>query len=168
MWLSNTIARCAILFENYTPSVEDLTSNLPQGWMDFKWSNPMHRSVHQNLLSCYQTSLPLAALPLWWWYLNNCTNATCHRGKTKHKHQQHLANQSITLSFWPKWQTAGSWILFNLGVMPLDEKAKAAWPLQVTTLRWQVMIIRRSSEWQAFLKPTLIKQSKTYKKNNNI
>ena len=36
-----------------------------------------------NPLCCFQTSLPHAAFPLWWWYLFNCASATCHREKTK-------------------------------------------------------------------------------------
>ena len=45
-----------------------------------------------SLLSCvlilhdlcwFQTNLPLAALPLWWWYLFNCASVTCRRGMTK-------------------------------------------------------------------------------------
>ena len=34
-------------------------------------------------LCCLQTSLPLAALQLWWWYLHNCTNATSRRAMTQ-------------------------------------------------------------------------------------
>ena len=46
----------------------------------------MHGSSCQQYrvsLCCFQTSLPLAALPLWWWYLYNCASATCRRGMTK-------------------------------------------------------------------------------------
>ena len=54
----------------------------------WRWSFLMQRlkfTHHQVvvLLCCFQTSLPLAALPLWWWYLYNCANATCHREKAK-------------------------------------------------------------------------------------
>ena len=34
-------------------------------------------------LCCFQTNLPLAALPLWWWYLYNCASATYRRRMTK-------------------------------------------------------------------------------------
>ena len=36
-----------------------------------------------GVLCWFQTNLPLAALPLWWWYLYNCASATCRRGMTK-------------------------------------------------------------------------------------
>ena len=35
------------------------------------------------LLCRFQTSLPLAAVPLWRWFLYNCASVTRHRGKTK-------------------------------------------------------------------------------------
>ena len=60
--------------------------------------------------------------------------------------KQHLANRSITLPLCPPRQIADSWILFNLGVMPLGDKAKAAWPLRAVTLKQQAMITWRSGK----------------------
>ena len=99
-------------------------------------------------LCCFQTNLPLAALPLWWWVLYNCASATCRRGMTKRppSGKQHHANRSITLPLCPPRQIADSWILFNSGAMPLGEKAKAAWPLRLATLKQQAMIMRHSGK----------------------
>ena len=74
--------------------------------------------LFHNKLCCFQTSLPLASLPLWWWILCNSTSATCRRGKTK------LANKSIALPLCPRRQIAYSWLQFNSEVMPLRDKPK--------------------------------------------
>ena len=63
-----------------------------------KWDSTLYREGLISMESCrikpqpaaptdtlcwFQTNLPLAALPLWWWYLFNCASATCRRGMTK-------------------------------------------------------------------------------------
>ena len=89
----------------------------------------------------------------WWWYLSNCASATCRRGWPSGKQRQ--ANRSITLQLCPPRQITDSWILFNLGAMPLGDKTKAALPLRAATLKQQAMITRQSGERQASLKPAL-------------
>ena len=37
-------------------------------------------------------------------------------------------------------------LLFNLGAMPLGDKAKAVWPLRAATLKQQAMITRQSGK----------------------
>ena len=69
--------------------------------------------------------------------------------------KQRQANRSITLPLCPPRQIADSWILFNLGAMPLSDKAKAALPLRAATLKQKAMITRQSGERQASLKPAL-------------
>ena len=56
------------------------------------------------------------------------------------------ANRSITLPLCPPRQIADSWILFNSGAMPLDDKAKAALPLRAATLKQQAMITWHSGK----------------------
>ena len=101
-------------------------------------------------LCCFQTSLPLAALPLWWWYLYNCALRHLPQrddpGGWPSGKQRLANNRSITLPLCPPWQLADSWILFNSGAMPLGDKAKAAWPLRAATLKQQAMIKRRSGK----------------------
>ena len=96
------------------------------------------------LLCWFQTNLPLAALPLWWWYLFNCASATCRRGRPSGKQRQ--PNRSITLPLCPPRQIADSWILFNSGAFAARWKAKAALPLRAATLKQQAMITRRSGK----------------------
>ena len=56
--------------------------------LKFLWPRVPHFrwAAHANGTSqCYfQTSLLLAAIPIWWFYFNNCTSATCCRRMTKH------------------------------------------------------------------------------------
>ena len=54
--------------------------------------------------------------------------------------------RSITFPLCPPRQIADSWILFSSGVMPLGDKAKAAWPLRAATPKQQAMITRRSGK----------------------
>ena len=94
-------------------------------------------------LCCFQTSLPLAASPLWWWILYNCASATRRRGKTK---RWVASSQSINiLATLPK--AADSWLLFNLRTTSLVEKTTAAWLLRAATLKQQAAIRR----WNAML-----------------
>ena len=74
----------------------------------------------------------------------HCPNATCRRGRASDK--QRLTNQSIPLPLCPQRQVADIWILFNLEAMPLDDKAKATWPLKAATLKWQAVIMRHSGK----------------------
>ena len=48
--------------------------------------------------AAFKTSLPIPALPLLWWFLYNCTNATRHREKTK---RWAASSQSINLTALP-------------------------------------------------------------------
>ena len=121
------------------------------------WVLLIRNSSSHSALCCFQTSLPLAALPLWWWFLYNWASATCRRGMTWPSGKQRHASRLITLPLCPSRQIADSWILFNLGAMPLDD-AKAAWPLRAATLKQQAMITRQSGEQQASLKPALVDQ----------
>ena len=47
------------------------------------WPHTVAAKFSFHALCCFQTSLPLATLPIWWQYLYNCGGATCCRGKTK-------------------------------------------------------------------------------------
>ena len=89
-------------------------------------------------LCCFQTNLPLAALPLWWWYLYNCASATCRRGMTK---RQAASSQLIdnlaalptaadrkTVEFYSTWERCRSVI---------KPKRRCRWELQLwNSKRW--------------------------------
>ena len=93
------------------------------------------------VLCCFQTSLPLIALPLWWRFLYNCASATRRRGNTK---QWAASSQSIDILV-ALLTAADSWLLFNLRAMSLGGKGKVAWPLRAATLKLQAVIRRWNS-----------------------
>ena len=72
-----------------------------------------------SVLCCFQTNLPLAALPLWWWYLYNCASATCRRGMTKR-------------------QAASSQLIDNLAALPTaaDRRQLNSMQLGSDAARW--------------------------------
>ena len=90
------------------------------------------------VLCCFQTNLPLAALPLWWWYLYNCASATCRRGMTKRQaaSSQLINNlaafahrgRSQTVEFYSTWERC-RWVI--------KPKRCCRWELQLwNSKRW--------------------------------
>ena len=89
-------------------------------------------------LCCFQTSSPHCRFDG-----DFCTTAQAPlTAKERPSSEQRQANQAFTSLLCPQRHTADSWLVFNLRVMLLGGKAKAAWPLRVATLKQQAVIRR--------------------------
>ena len=94
-------------------------------------------------LCCFQTSLLLTKLPIWWYICITAQAQLAAEGQSSGK--QLLANISVTLLLCPQQQTRDTLILFNSGVMQLH-KAKILVLLRAVTLKWQAVLTECSGK----------------------
>ena len=137
----------------------------------------MHKPKPTTLM-VLSDSLP--ALPLWWWYLYNCTSSTSLLGMTEPKWQALvipslllgmiycLANKSIIPTLYPQWQNSiqlGSnaiqrWAQSRSAAQRCINSRNCKWKLEwkhhnTITLRgtfWLILFLHYSSQTLAKLK----------------
>ena len=119
-----------------------------------------HMRIHSTRLCCFQTSMPLTALSLWWWYLYNKFHLP---QREKPSRKQRLTNHLITSLLCLKQQTTNSWLLFNFGAIPLSEKPNESCNC-CNVKQWSRGVVAKQ---QASLKPALGLPQWTYQAIQN-